>query len=453
MSDGDAVLAQWQTYGYVIEATFLSPGESPTNYVTPMLCWVSSPELGLSALRRARGVTIYLFFFNGIALSTLTPRLADLQGQLNMSDLALGLVLSAGAAGGLFFGPFAAMGMRRFGSGQFSMIALVFLLPLLPLLGLAPTVFILGLVIFAIGAVDSVLDAAQNAHGLSVQRLYRRSIINNMHAFWALGTVVGALIGAITLALNVSLTWTLSFVAVLGLLGALATFRWVLPKNWNSARGDLDLAREIQAEHPRSIDPGAVAPATPVTRFRISAVPLALTAIGLLTVLAIIVEEVPQRWSSIYFTDLGVDPSRVGLGVVAFTISLTIGRFVGDIFVNRFGERLVAQVSMAITAVALATSLIAGSFYAYIGACVVVGLGVATLFPAAMHAATFVKGTSPETAITVVSWISRAGFVFAPFMVGLIAEQIGVSWGISIAVVAALILIPLSRILRAKAER
>ena len=76
-----------------------------------MLWWVSSPELGRSALRRARGVTIYLFFFNGISLSTLTPRLADLQGQLNMSDLALGLVLSAGAAGGLFFGPFAAIGM------------------------------------------------------------------------------------------------------------------------------------------------------------------------------------------------------------------------------------------------------------------------------------------------------------------------------------------------------
>ncbi len=74
-----------------------------------------------------------------------------------------------------------------------------------------------------------------------------------------------------------------------------------------------------------------------------------LAAIGLLTVLAVIVEDVPQRWSSIYLTDLGVDPSRVGLGVVAFTISLTIGRFVGDLFVNRFGERLVAQVSMGIT--------------------------------------------------------------------------------------------------------
>ncbi len=311
-----------------------------------MLHRVSSSELGPSALRRARLVTIYLFFFNGIALSALTPRLADLQGQLNMSNLALGLVLSAGAAGGLFFGPFAAMGMRRFGSGQFSMISLVLMLPLLPLVGLAPSIFILGLVIFAIGAVDSVLDAAQNAHGLSVQRLYRRSIINNMHAFWALGTVAGALIGAITLALNFSLTWTLSFVAALGLLGALVTFHWVLPKNANLAIDQGNLANEIQGEHLRSIDPGSIAPAGSIYRFHIGPM---LAAIGLLTVLAVIVEDVPQRWSSIYLTDLGVDPIRVGLGVVAFTISLTIGRFVGDLFVNRFGERLVAQVSMGIT--------------------------------------------------------------------------------------------------------
>ncbi len=324
----------------------LLPGGIPTAWVAPMLHRVSSSELGPSALRRARLVTIYLFFFNGIALSALTPRLADLQGQLNMSNLALGLVLSAGAAGGLFFGPFAAMGMRRFGSGQFSMISLVLMLPLLPLVGLAPSIFILGLVIFAIGAVDSVLDAAQNAHGLSVQRLYRRSIINNMHAFWALGTVAGALIGAITLALNFSLTWTLSFVAALGLLGALVTFHWVLPKNANLAIDQGNLANEIQGEHLRSIDPGSIAPAGSIYRFHIGPM---LAAIGLLTVLAVIVEDVPQRWSSIYLTDLGVDPIRVGLGVVAFTISLTIGRFVGDLFVNRFGERLVAQVSMGIT--------------------------------------------------------------------------------------------------------
>jgi len=207
------------------------------------------------------------------------------------------------------------------------------------------------------------------------------------------------------------------------------------------------LAHEIHSDHIPFIDPGSIAPVAGLTRFRIGSL---LAALGVLTVLAVIVEEVPQRWSSVYLTDLGVDGAQVGFGVVAFTISLTIGRFVGDLFVNRFGERLVAQVSMAITAVALTAALFAGNFYAYIGACIVVGLGVATLFPAAMHAATFVKGTNPETAITVVSWISRAGFVFAPFLVGLISERVGVTWGISIAVVAAVILIPLSRVLQSR---
>ncbi len=415
---------------------------------------LSAPEL-----KRARLVTIFLFLFNGIALSAITPRLADLQDQLSMSDLALGVVLSAGAAGGLFFGPFAAMGMRRFGSGQFSMIALVLMLPLLPLVGLAPSILILGIVIFAIGAVDSVLDAAQNAHGLQVQRFYKRSIINNMHAFWALGTVTGALIGAITLALDFSLAWSLFFVSIIGLLGALATFRWLLPRNMamNMAmeNDQADLAEEIRADHltaidPNSIDPGSIVPAGRIIRFHIGSLFSMLAAIGLLTVLAVIVEDVPQRWSSVYLTDLGVDGAQVGLGVVAFTIALTVGRFVGDRFVNRFGERRVAQIGMGITAVALTAALVAGNFYAYIGACVVVGLGIATLFPAAMHAATFVKGTNPETAITVVSWISRAGFVFAPFMVGLIADKVGVTWGISIAVLAAVLLIPLSQVLRSK---
>jgi hypothetical protein len=38
-------------------------------------------------------------------------------------------------------------------------------------------------------------------------------------------------------------------------------------------------------------------------------------------------------------------------------------------------------------------------------------------------------------------------------MVGLIADKVGVTWGISIAVVAAVLLIPLSQVLRSKVER
>ena len=403
-------------------------------------------------IQRARIATIYLFFANGIALSSLTPRLADLQAQLSMSDISLGLVLSAGAAGGLVLGPLAIIGIKRFGSGPLSMISLIVMLPLLPLVGLAPSAITLALVMFAIGAVDSVMDAGQNAHGLEVQKIYRRSIINNMHAFWALGTVVGALVGALTLALDIPLSWTLFAVALAGIVGAVITFTWVLPRK-ESAVSDNNLesefAAEVDRDHASDIDPGSVPPAGRLPLRDIAGpTALPLIAIGVLIVLAVVVEDVPQRWSSIYLTEIGTVAGIAGFGVVAFTVSLTVGRFVGDSCVNRFGERLVAQVSMSVVAVVLAIALISGSEIGFIAACAVVGFGVATLFPAAMHAATYIPGISAASAITAVSWMSRAGFVFAPLLVGIISEDFGAQWGIGIAVIAAILIIPLTRFLR-----
>jgi MFS family permease len=419
--------------------------------------WGTSPYAPTvdQRIKRARIATIFLFFANGIALSALTPRLADLQGQLSMSDISLGLVLSAGAAGGLFFGPFAAIGIKRLGSGPFAMYSLLIMLPLLPLVGIAPTAGALALVMFAIGAIDSVLDASQNAHGLEVQRIYQRSIINNMHAFWALGSVVGALVGALTLVLDISLGWSLLGVSIAGLIGTLITFHWVLPRNSASDQSadeqtfESAIASEISAGHLPALDPSSIAPAHRISGWKLTGpTMLPLLGLGVLIVLAVVVEEVPQRWSSIYLTDIGMAANSVGFGVVAFTISLTVGRFLGDSFVNRFGERLVAQVSMSVVAVALAASLFVGNDIGFIAACAVVGFGVATLFPTAMHAATYIPGISPGNAITVVSWLSRAGFVFTPLLVGIISENLGTQWGIGIAVIAALLIIPLARFLR-----
>ena len=407
-------------------------------------------------IKRARVATIFLFFSNGIALSAVTPRLADLQGQLGMSDVTLGVVLTVGAAGGLIFGPFAAIGIKKLGSGRFAMLSLLVMLPLLPLVGIVPSAIALAAVMFAIGAVDSVLDAAQNAHGLQVQRIYKRSIINNMHAFWALGTVAGALIGALTLAFDFPLGWTLLGVSILGVIGTIITFNWVLPPSstdMGSEEVEAELASEIARDNLTSLDPSSLAPATGITKWKVAGPTLfSLMSIGALIVMAVIVEDVPQRWSSVYLTDIGMASGGVGFGVVAFTVSLTIGRFLGDSFVNRFGERLVAQVSMTVVAVVLAGALFLGSGIGFIFACAVVGFGIATLFPAAMHAATYIPGISAGSAITVVSWISRAGFVFTPVLVGLISEGLGVQWGIGIAVIAALLIIPLARSLRTKSD-
>ncbi len=55
------------------------------------------------------------------------------------------------------------------------------------LAGLAPSWALFAGALFVVGALDSVVDVAQNTHGLRVQRLYGRSIINSFHAIWSLG--------------------------------------------------------------------------------------------------------------------------------------------------------------------------------------------------------------------------------------------------------------------------
>ena len=61
--------------------------------------------------------------------------------------------------------------------------------------------------------------------------------------------------------------------------------------------------------------------------------------LGLFIILAVMIEDIPGRWSSIYLTDIGAPSVTVGWGFVAFTVAMTIGRFTGDRIIDALGER------------------------------------------------------------------------------------------------------------------
>ena len=83
------------------------------------------------------------------------------------------------------------------------------------LLGLAPSWSALAAVLFVAGALDSIADAAENAHGLRVERLYRRSILNSMHGVWSIGAVVGGSMGAAAIGVGIPLVWHLAIASAL----------------------------------------------------------------------------------------------------------------------------------------------------------------------------------------------------------------------------------------------
>jgi fucose permease len=160
---------------------------------------------------------------------------------------------------------------------------------------------------------------------------------------------------------------------------------------------------------------------------------------------AILVEDVPARWGSVYLTDRMDNPEAwIAVTYVVLTSAMTVGRFTGDRLVERFGEVRWIRWSMAAVAIAMAAALIIGTPLAFVIASAVSGFGVATLFPAAMRAASRLPGVTPATGVALVTWFSRIGFVISPLAVGLIAQGAGIGWGVGIVVVAALAIIPLA---------
>lgn len=371
-------------------------------------------------LRRARIAVSMIFIVNGFTTSAFLPRLFEIQQRLALTDGQLGAALSAGAVGGLLIGPLAAPLIARWGSARIAVACTLLLVPVLPLLAVAPTWAILALTMAWIGATDSVLDASMNANGLRVQVLYRRSILNGMHGYWSLGTVIGGILGSVTLALQVPLTTLLIAVALIGLIAIVTTARWLLP-------GPDPVSHAGTAESTR--------------RLRWSWIILAL---GVFTLLAIAVEDVPARWSSIYLASIDTPEALLGAGFVAFTVAMTIGRFTGDRLVDAFGDVRVVQVGMAAAAITLTAALLVSTAWAYIVASLVIGFSVATLFPAAMRAAAHIPGIRPATGVALVSWMARGGFVITPIIVGTIADSFGIGWGLMVPVVAAVILIAIA---------
>ena len=305
-------------------------------------------------------------------------------------------------------------------------------LPPLVVMGWSSIPVVFALAFFVFWAADAVMDSAMNTRALEVEAAYGRSIINGFHAWWSLGSIIGSALGAGSALIGIALGPFLTGLAILAAVALLAV--------WATGTGGVPEGEQSRNDH-------ASGQTHHLSRGRALAVMLgsggALLAAFIMA--AILVEDVPARWASVYLTDRLVDPGAwIAVTYVVLTSAMTLGRFTGDRLVERFGEVRWVQWSMAAVAVSMAAALILGTPLAFVLATAVSGFGVATLFPAAMRAAARLPGVTPATGVALVTWFSRIGFVISPLAVGLIAQGAGIAWGMAVVVGAAAVVIPLA---------
>lgn len=379
---------------------------------------------------RARVGVAMLFFTNGAIFANLLPRYPEIKANLDLTNAAFGLAVSAFALGALLAGLTAGSLVRRFSSARVAIVATVLSAVGIILAGVAPVWVVLAAGLFLAGAMDSITDVAQNSHGLRVQKLYQRSILNSFHAVWSVGAVLGGILGAVAAQLAVPVATQLTISAVLFSLTAVIANRFLLS-------GAEPAMTDFVAESAREGDDVARKLTRPPRLFSRYGILVALVVIA---ASGAIVEDAGSSWAAIYLSgSLEASAFIAGAGFIALQGMQFVGRIFGDRLVDRFGQQLVARMGGIVVFIGMGLAL---AFPTVIGTVIgfgLAGLGVATLIPAAMHAADELPGFRPGTGLTIVSWLLRVGFLLSPPVVGAISDATAVRFGLLIVPAAGLL--------------
>lgn len=232
------------------------------------------------------------------------PRLPEIKSSLDLTDGQLGLALLGIGLGGLAGSLSTRWLLPRLGSRSASVGSTLFLAAGMPLVGLAPSVWVLLAVFVAYGIADAVTDVSMNVSGVEAQRRLGHAVLNSMHGIWSIGAVAAGLVGGAAAELRVPLVTHLGTVAAVCAGLALLVRRWV---------------PDVSGE-------GTGEPRTAGSRFS-----PALALLCGLAVLAALVEAAPYSWSAIYLADhTGASLGTAGLGFTAFTAAMVLVRFGSD---------------------------------------------------------------------------------------------------------------------------
>lgn len=385
-------------------------------------------------VRRARAGVILLFFLNGVAWTSIVPRYAEIKASLELSDTWWGLAIALGPIGGLLSGLATAKLMRRFTSAAVAAISQALGILMLNLVANAPVAAMFAVGLFLLMGLDSICDIAMNSHGLRVQRLYRRSILNSFHAWWSVGAVTGGFIGSAFLQLGIPL-WVQALVTSLIFMALSLYARSLLLPGPDPGIENVSIANDTKQRIPGTIL-------------------LRLIALGALGASAGLIEDTGASWSAVYLErSFDVIPFVIGMGFVALQGAQVVGRFTGDRLVDALGMRVAVGQGAVIAAVGMGLALLFPTpVFTVVGfACA--GWGVATAIPAAMHTADELPGLKVGTGLTIVTWMMRIGFLAGPPVIGALADVIELRWAMMVVPVVAVLMLTLTPSLTPKRRR
>jgi len=162
-------------------------------------------------------------------------------------------------------------------------------------------------------------------------------------------------------------------------------------------------------------------------------------ALGVLAICGLAGEGAIGDWSAVYLRDnLATSAGFAALGFAAFSVTMTIGRAVGDRLISRFGTvRLVRDCGL-IAAAGLAAGLASGNSYAAVTGFAVFGAGMSVVVPQVFAAGGRANPARPGSGLARVVGLGYVGMTAGPAVIGAVASRVGLHLAFGIPVLLAL---------------
>jgi MFS family permease len=363
----------------------------------------------------ARRSTFAIFALNGFLLGMWVVHIPEIRERTGASTAVLGYLL-------LLLGGTALLGMQvggrlidRLGSRVVVVVAGLALSVCLVGPGLATSTPTLAVALGLLGAFNGVIDVAQNAHAVEVERAYGRPIISAFHAFFSLGGLIASLIGGILIALDTDVRLTLAGAGVLGFLLTLAVRPGLLPPSPATTR-----------------EPGVPRVHAPWS--------LRVVILSLLAFVLLLSEGVAYDWSTVHLHDsLGASKSVAAWAFGAFSVTMTVVRLVADRIVARIGAAAYVQRAALVGAAGLLGAALAPNPALAIIAWAVFGVGLAGCVPQFFSAAGNIDPAAAGTYLARVTGTGYLGLLAGPAIIGILTNWVSLTTAFTVPIIGCLL--------------
>lgn len=347
------------------------------------------------------------FFLPGLLMASWATRTPDIRQMLVLSTAEMGLVLfgiSIGSMSGILCSGWLVnrFGARRVIRVSMTLVVIGMLLMSTALWFTSALGFAVGLA--ALGAGLGSAEVAVNVEGAIVERLMKKTLLPMMHGFYSLGTLAGAALGMALTRIALPAYWHL-LLAAIAVIVPLWLALQAIPRG-NSLPEQATNAAATNTKRPFWRDGQ-------------------LLLIGFIVLAMAFAEGAANDWLPLLMVDgHGFSPSAGSLIYAAFTLGMTIGRFGGGWFIDRFSRAAIVRASALLGGIGIAIVIFIDNAPLAGAAVILWGVGASLGFPLTISAASD-TGPNPAVRVSVVATTGYIAFLVGPPLLGFLGQHYG----------------------------